>query len=272
MKSIFTTAAALLFGFVMFAQPDSEKTNYYFDADISETQGISLSVKNPVSRYNFAKFELVIENNSEDFVYFLAEENELGVEGKRYSTDAKRNPQICEPGKKISPTLKFEGGGDFLADKMNFYPGGIYTFEREGKIAEGPDFKMPASKNVIEAGPFEIQMKRLKQETQETAVKFKVIYTGDLVGLVSMSKAAVRTPDGNLWANVRTGLMYDVFMKGDSKSYTLIFEVPAKQFDMQFTELFIVWGETFSEAELIPLDFGSGEITIDEITTREKNK
>ena len=115
-------------------------------------------------------------------------------------------------------------------------------------------------------------MKKLKKETAKTAVKFTCTYTGVKIAVISPSKAAVKTEDGTLWANARKGDMYDVLRKGDKKSFTLFFDVPGKVYDMQFAILDIVWGDTFTESELVPVNFESGKILIDEILTKEKNK
>ncbi len=271
MKRIIFSTLILFTCVIVNAQINPKKTNFYYDTQISENEGIILSAKNPVSKYNYSKFGLIINNKTENFVYFVAEESKLKVNGKEYNANKKRL-KICRPGKKIVPTLKFEGSKEFLADEMTFIPGGLYTFDSNGTPVNVEDFKLPPSKNYIDQKPFKIQMKKLSKETKLTAVKFNVTYTGDKVGLVSMSKAAVRTPDGNLWANSRTKQMSNVILKGETKSYTLYFEVPAKEFDMQFTELFIVWGETFSEAKLKPVFFDEGKISIDSNTTKKKNK
>ncbi len=272
MRNLFIILLLLLLNPATNAQIDPKKTNYYYDTELSKSGNISLKALNPVSRYNFAKFELIIDNKSDNFLYFVSKESKLSINDKEYPAIGRKKTQICLPGKKISPTLKFEGSKEFLSEKMTFIPDGFYTFASKGESVNAPDFKLPPSQNFIDAAPFKIQMLKLSKETKVTAVKFSIRYTGDKMGIVSMSKAAVRTPDGTLWANARTGDMNKVMQKGETKKFTLYFEVPAKEFDMQFTDLFIVWGDALSESELKPMDLTKGEIIIDELTTKKKNK
>lgn len=273
MKKIFL-CLTIICGFSLFAfsQIDTKKTNFYLNTDIGGAKSIYLSVKNPVSRFNFAKLEFVIDNQSTDFVFFQQGDVIFKYQDGEYKPDANRSGLVIRPVGKKSPTLKIDNGKEFLANEFTIIPGGLYTFPEKGTPVTAEDFHLPATKNVFEAGNFKVTMLKLKKETDETAVQFECLYTGTDVGLVSPVNASIRTEDGTLWANVRTGDKTDVLFKGDRVKFTVIYRIPGKFFDMQFAQMDIVWEGVFSETQMTPVDFPSAVISIDEIKTAEKNK
>lgn len=264
----------IIFGFTLltFSQIDTKKTNFYVNTDIGGEKSIFLSAKNPVSKFNFAKLELVIDNQSTDFVYFQQGEVIFKYDGGEYKPEASKGGLIIRPIGKKSPTLKINNGKEFLANEFTIIPGGLYTFPEKGTPVVAEDFHLPAAKNVFEAGNFKVSMLKLKKETDETAVQFECLYTGNDVGLVSPVNASIRTEDGTLWANVRTGDKTDVLMKGDRVKFTVIYRIPGKYFDMQFAQMDIVWDGVFSETTMTAVDFPSAVILLDEIKTAQKNK
>ena len=258
---------------MLFCQIDTKKTIFYHNTLISEKEGIKLMAKNPISKFNYSKFELIIENNSDFFVLFSKPEKcifKFGSEKK--SPSPKRIRKIIRPERKISPTLKVTGGSNFLIEKYEFIPGGIFKFSQEGEITEAPDFHLPANKNEFSFGDFKVRMLKIKKETKETVVQFKCTYNGDKIALISPSKTVIKTKDGKEWANQRAKDKTKVLMKNEDVKIKLVFKIPGKIVDMQFAEMDILWKNTFSETELIQVDFDSNFIKIDPVKTAEKNK
>ena len=255
-----------------FAQIDEEKTNYYFESEYPENYDISLKIKNPVAKFNFAKFELIIDNKSESYIYFLKEECIFRYEEGDFSPPKKKlNAVIVEPAGKKSPTLKVADGTHFLTNEFEFIPRGIYTFPAEGNPVKAEDFHLPPNTNQFSAGNFKIKMLKLKKQTDETVVKFECTYYGDKIAVVSPSMAVLRTENEKEWANARSDMKPKILQKGEKTSFVIVFEIPGRITDMQFAEMDIVWKNAFSEAELKEIKFENKRIIIDEDKTKEKN-
>ena len=157
-----------------------------------------------------------------------------------------------------------------MVDNFSFHPDGIYKFSKKGKSTSVEDFHLPAEKNIIEAGPFKINMLKLKKETQETIIKFECTYSGDKIAVITPANCVLKTQDGKEWANVKSKEKVIILQKNKSKKFNIRFEIPAKSTDMQFAEMDIVWKNTFSESELKKVDFDVQTIELDPIKTKEK--
>lgn len=253
---------------VSFSQIDEDKTNYYFETEYTENNDINIKIKNPVSRYNFSKFELKINNKSENYIYFLQEECIFKYEEGDFMPKEAKHPLIIKPAGEKSPTLTVKGGTHFLADNFEFIPNGIYTFPAEGNTAAAEDFHLPPNVNHFTAGNFKIKMLKIKKETDETVVKFECIYHGDKIGVVSPSMAVLKTENGKEWANVRSDMKLKIMQKGDKTSFAIVFEIPGKITDMQFANMDIVWKNTFSETDLKKVKFESKNIKLNYVKTK----
>jgi hypothetical protein len=270
MRLILTTITALLFLTTSYAQKDNDPLKWYKEFEISSNGDIKLISNNPLAKSNYCKFELRIQNNSKEFVYFYPNKCVFRYADGEYSPKAK-NAVVVHPGDERSPTLKVEGGKKFLVNEFEFIPGGFFTFDNEGTPTEAPDYRLPAEKNDFKAGNFKVQLLKLKKETAETAVQFEVTYTGDKIALVSPSKAVVRTEDGTEWANARSHEKPDVLERNDKCKFTLLFHIPGKITDMQFAIMHIVWKSVFAEVDLKPIEFQPGTFVIDEAKMSQIN-
>jgi len=271
MKKITLFILISFFVSAVFAQIDTKKTYFYQDSEIASNGDIKLMSKNPVAKFNFSKFELKIINNSKDFVYFLPSYCIFKYEKGEFNPKEKK-AIIVRPDDQRSPTLKVEGGNDFLVNQYEFQPGGFYTFSGEGSPISVADFHLPANKNDFQAGDFTVQMLHLKKQTDETAVQFEVTYHGDKIGIVFPSRAVLRTADSTEWANARSSMKPDILEKNEKMKFTLIYQIPGKITDMQFASMDIVWKKVFTESVLEKIEFQGSTIVIDEGKTAEKNK
>ena len=271
MKKIIMFLTLVLFVCASFAQKNSKFTNFYFDITFGEQYNVSVAGKNVVSKYDFAKLGLEIYNNTDNYILFLKDKCKFVISGQSYFPKPIKKGKIVIPNKKQVFTVQIDGETDYLVKNFDFKPGGIYTFPAKGSIVKMEPFHLPPNKNQIEAGSFKINMLKLKKVTKETIVKFECTYTGDKIAVISPSNCVLRTENGKEWATAKSNIKPIVLQKNESKTFTLIFNIPGRIVDMQFAEMDIVWKKTFSESELTKLNFGIQNTQIDTAKTQEKN-
>jgi len=261
----------LLISVTSFSQKSSKMTNYYYNVTFGEQFGIKLTGKNIVSKTDFVKLGLEINNKSEEYVIVYKDKCKFVVNKNSYFPKSVKKGKIIKAGKKELITVKSDGETNYLTEDIDFKPGGFYTFPSEGTIIKTSDFHLPPSKNSINNGIFKINMLKLKKETGETAVKFKCTYTGNKIGIINPSQCVLKTEDGKEWAPSNSKEKIKILQKNNSENFTLIFKIPGKITDMQFAEMDIVWKNTFSESNLTELNFDIQHINIDTETTKDKN-
>lgn len=252
-----------------FSQKSSKMTNYYFDVTFGEQFGIKLEAKNIVSRTDFVKLGLEINNQSENYVLFFKDKCKFTVSGNAYFPKTVKKGKIIRPGKKEVITVKSDKQTNYLVNDIDFKPDGFYTFSVKGEQIETEAFHLPPSKNNINNRVFKINMLKLKKETSETVVKFKCTYTGNKIGIINPSQCVLKTENGKEWAPANSKERKKILQKNETVNFTLIFEIPGKITDMQFAEMDIVWKNTFSESDLAELNFDIQHINLDK-NTRKK--
>ncbi len=270
MKKI-TFLTLLFVSFSVFGQKSSKFTNYYYDATFGEQFGIKLIAKSIVSKTDFVKLGLEINNQTENYILFLKDKCKFVVNQNSYFPKTEKKGKVIKPGKKQVFTIKSAGQTNYLVNDIDFKPGGVYSFSAEGNTIETEPFHLPPDKNEITNDVFKINMLKLKKQTDETVVKFNCTYIGDKIALVNPSQCVLRTEDGKEWATVKSKEKVKILQKGESTNFTINFEIPGKITDMQFAEMDIIWKNTFNESDLTKLNFDIQHINIDESTTKEKN-
>ncbi len=70
MKKFSILIIIIMIGYSTFGQKESKLTNYYYDINPGNQFGVSISGKNVISKYNFAKLGFQITNNTDDFILF----------------------------------------------------------------------------------------------------------------------------------------------------------------------------------------------------------
>ena len=253
-----------------FAQKSSKMTYYYYDVVFGEQFGVKLNAKNIISKVDYVKLGLEVNNQSDDYILFFKDKCKFVVNQNSYYPKVVKKGEVIRPGKMKSITIKSVGQTNYLTNDIDFNPAGFYTFT-EGKITETEKFHLPAEKNSITNGVFKINMLKLKKQTSETAIKFECTYTGNKIGLITPSNCVLRTEDGKEWAPANSKEKTKILQKGENTKFTLIFEIPGKITDMQFAEMDIIWKNTFSESDLKELNFDIQHINQDIQTTEEKN-
>jgi hypothetical protein len=271
MKNVLLFSLIILSSTVLFAQKNSKYTNYYYDFDFGEQFGVSLLAKNVVSKSEYVKLGLEINNQTTDYLYFVEDKCKFVINNNSYYPKKVKKGKIIPPQKKISVTVNASEQTDYLVDWFDFKPGGIFKFSSEGKSTEFEPFHLPPDRNEIVSDKFSLKMLKLKKETKETAVKFEVTYTGDKIAIIDPSNCVIRTEKGKEWANAFTKTKPIVLQKNESDKFTVLFTIPGKITDMQFAEMDIVWKNTFRESDLEELHFDIQGAELDKKTTYEKN-
>lgn len=251
---------------------DPKYTNYYLDIeDAIEAKEVTLQFTNGVSRFDFLKFKTKFTNNTNDFL--LIDASEFTIETDGIEHHPKEKAFILDPNDSKSKTIDVKEGEGFIAESFEVSPEGFARISTDGIAAKMEPFQLPASTNNLESGSFEVNLKRLKQETKETWAVFSVKYTGDDYGILDPSRISVKTEGGDQYANEFRKSKTMLLEKGDSQNIDAVFHIPAKVVDMQFAKLFVQWGDCMVETKAEPFEIGeSVTFELDEALTEEKNK
>jgi len=243
-----------------------------------ETELYSVSFKNIVAKMDYAKMAVEIKNTSNDYLMFRTEEPEFVFPfGNYYS---KEGIIYILPNSAESTTLKVSGSNKFHIDHFNMEFIGLYKLSAKGGVQEGEEFRLPAKKNNIEVGNFKVSLIKTSQRTQETYGKFECEYIGDAIGIIDPSRISVRVDGTDLvYANdvkkSKSSFLSKggpIFLrKGEKATIKAVFHIPGKIADMQFSLLYIMWGDTFREVQAKKLTVKKVEFVLDEGLTHGKN-
>lgn len=267
-------ASTLLICTTLFAVAQSPYETHYFKEVPSiymKTSTYKASYDNTVSKANYLKTAIKIENLTEDYLLIKKEEVEFELNGiKLYP---KKKWVFVKPHKSVKRTFQIDGEMNYLVDKFTITPIAIYRFKQNDRIHQAPDFNLPVSTNEIRFDDFVVKMVKAKKKTQETLASFEVTYNGDNIALVVPNQITVQIPEkgDNKFANESND---DVILleKGDTKKFKAVFHIPASFSDMQFAEMVINWGDTFQTSKPEKSGGISSEFVLDKVLTQEKNK
>lgn len=258
----------------VFAQKkgDDKYTHYFKDVEEAiESKAVVVELTNGVSRMDFLKFKARYTNNTNDFLF--VDPSKTNITLGAVTVNPSEKPFILDPNDKKSKTIDLKEGADFMVESFEVAPEGFAIIPTDGTPVKMPEFKLPASTNNIESGSFEVNLKRVKQETKETWATFTIKYTGNDYAIIDPSRISVKTEAGDQYANEFRKSKMILLEKGDKKSVDAVFHIPAKVVDMQFATLFIQWGECMTETKAEPFELDeSATFELDEGLTAEKNK
>ena len=186
-----------------------------------------------------------VTNYSLDFL--LLKELKFEYQGSSFSQKGRNKEFIIAAGKNKSYTLLFEKKGNYTVNTFDLDINGLFLIPSDGEQCNGPKFDLPASTNQINVGDFEISLKNLKKETKETIATFKVLYKGKSIGLVKPSNLTCifKDKEGTEYANESKMRTTKVLKRGDNCTIKAIFRISAKEGDMQFVPMQILWKNTF---------------------------
>jgi len=254
-----------------FSQKVDEKTRHYFiNPPTIEKTNLSIDFQNVVSKFNYIKFAIILDNKSEDFLIWINEKSKIII------ADGEKNPFRIKtfkarPHKAIKRTFEVRGGEQFLVNEFKFVLNGLYRVPVEGNTQKVEDFKLPEEKNTIKAGDFTINLKKVKKKTDETAVYFEAIYSGNDYAIVRLNEINVRVKDNQVFANDHKKPKPFLLKKGDKVKIKCLFHIPSRVVDMQFADMFIQFNNAFSVSKAIAVDGFTVEFKLNEDLTKEKN-
>jgi len=249
---------------------DPDHTNWYKPVSI-DLKATKIDLLDVVSKIEYAKFKLKITNTSTDYILYKPQESKFIIEGKEYLPEDKKNVLI-QPLDNASRTIDAKGNGNNLhVDNFSFNLDGLYKVIPTSALVNAPNFMLPPSANKFTAGDFTVEMVNISKKTQETAVKFKVTYTGDGMGIVDPKNLSAKIESGQTFANDKRDKGF-VLAKGESDTFIALFHIEGKIADMQFANMEIVWNNTFKNAELKKLDGTTFNLVVDPGLTAGKNK
>ena len=260
-----------LFGLIVSSSAQDVKyTNYFNVPSPIKTESYRVTFKNPVSKYNYCKVGLQIDNLTNSFLLFKKEESNFTFDFGKFQ--AKKKSIVIRPNNKKMPTLKVEGANQFLVNNYTLNLSGFYRVPINGRVIKMEDFKLPANKSIIKSENIEVKILKLKKKTQETLVTFEVRYYGDKIAIIDESNLVVKIESGEEFINDHTKARPKLLEKGGKIKIKALFHIPAKTADMQFENMLIVWKNTFIESKIIAVPSEVIKFTINEGLTKGKNK
>lgn len=269
MRTILLPVALGLSVFTSAQTTDPKHTNYYKIPAPIETPEMLVEFKDPVAQMAMCKVRVQFTNKTPDYLLIKASEIKFVLGGTNYSP--KDRDFLIKPNDNITRTLEVTGA-DMHADAFTLEFGGTSRVPRAGKTAVVDDFDLPASKNSVESGPFQLNLLDLEKTTAKTAAKFKVKYTGEKIALIDPSQIAVKIESGQVFANAASKSKELMLSRGEEDNFTFIAEIPGKIVDMQFANMKLVWNKAFVETQGVPFQVGSTAFTVDPGLTAGKNK
>jgi hypothetical protein len=266
--------------FISFASLAQEITNYetvYYtdpqEVEIPENTGVKVEIKNVVAVKESAKLAMKITNDSKDIIIFEPSESTFKYEFG--DVHPKEKEIIIAPGKSKSKTINVSGGDKFRQEAFSIETSGMSLVEVEGNTVQAENFQLPASRNNMNAGNFEIVLKSYKASTAEAHAIFEVTYTGDKIGLVNSSNLSVRAKKNKseeevTYANDYKDSDIELLRKGEKTKFHAVFHIEGRIVDMQFATMNIEWNDTFVESEATPMDTATVPVTWDAVLTNSK--
>ncbi len=272
---IITTLTLLNSGF--YAQEKSKKVkldtktkNYYRIPTEIKNDYYTLNFKNIVGNFEYLKFAVLINNITSDYIIWNNKDSQIIFDWGTKNT-VKEKIHKLKPHKESNKTFTVRGGNQMLVDKFDFSLTGLSRVPVKGTTVAIEDFKLPANKNIITSDDFVITRLKSKRKTDETYAKFEIAYNGKEIAIVNPNAITVRVNENDVYANdFRKKTVY-LLNPGDKMIITTKFHIPAKVADMQFTDMYIQWNDTFVLSKAIPLDDVKVSFVINEELTKEKN-
>ncbi len=217
-------------------------------------------------------FKAKMINQTGDWIFVKRQELAFQLGEKTIQPySGKEKPEIVISPEKTKPlSLKLKGSG-LHVDKMSVDFKGVYKAAARGQTMEGPKFVLPPASNSATMGPFNCSVLSHDQATKVTKTVWECQYSGDGVGYVDASSLSVKIESGEQFASTFRKNKRAVLRHNEKTKFTTTFEIEKRIVDMQFATLDLLWGETFSESTIEPVESATWDFEIDEELTAEKN-
>jgi hypothetical protein len=253
--------------------------NYFKDAS-ADTKDVKVEIQDAVAMMEFAKFKLRLTNNTNDYILYKPQESLFKLETGDFVPQDKKTI-VLQPLDKESKVLDIKAPKkDAHVDAFKFKLDGLYKVATNVSPTEAPNFLIPASNNDFIAGNFKVEMLALDKSTGKAAVKFKVTYTGEGMGLVEPTKVGMKIPTNQKYSNAgNTGQIFAnekkekgiLLAKGESENFTVFFSIEGKIADMQFANAELLWRDTFKDCKMTKIEGTTIDVTLDAGLTEGKN-
>lgn len=244
MKTIFSLSIGLILSHSLIAGNDE----VMYSPQSIETDDYSIETDNIIAESDFVKMKFIITNKTGDYLYFDASKTNFVFDHGSYKADARM--LRIEPYGSASRVLDAKGN-NMNAPQFSLEIDGFTRVPAYGDKVEAEDFKLPPSVNDFRAGPFHVELKGLSKKTDKTAAKFEVTYNGSKIGIVDPARLGVRIQTEQEFANAKRDYNISLLSRGENDRFTAYFDIEARVVDMQFATMWIIWRDTFQEAEKI---------------------
>ncbi|MCB9677255.1 MAG: hypothetical protein H6737_19205 [Alphaproteobacteria bacterium] len=235
---------------------------------------VKFGVEDAWARDAEAKMKVLVQNDSADYVLVKTEEFRFEVGGNEYAPKTgmlQGKNLVVDPKSHGNRVLNAEGTG-MHQESLTVKIAGAFLVPKNAPVQAAPDFRLPLEMNDFKAGNFSCAVpKKIKQETDETAVRFECRYEGSAIGIVDPKQIQVRLEDGQAFANDDKKMDPQVVLPGEEFKFDAIFHVSAKVVDMQFANMHVVFNETFREGEPRALEVPPIALALDPALTAAKN-
>ncbi len=264
----FLSVALLLF--VLSVSAQEYKVKYYKTPNPIETKDYKISFKDIVSKFDYIKMAVIIDNYSDDYLLMKNQENKFILAFGDYKSKPKVSYVL--PRKTRKQTLKVDGDTRFLVDSFTVAINGLYKLKAKGEVIKLDDFQIPASKNIVKTDAFTIHLLKQKKSTKETYLLFECTYNGDKVGIIDAKNISVKVEGKDeVYANDDKKAKTRFLQKGEKTKIKAIFHIPGRVADMQFANMIMQWNDTFIESTPEKINKTKVKFVIDRGLTHAKN-
>ena len=252
------------------------KHSNWYSAVSTETKEVKIEAVDGMAMMEFAKFKLKLTNNTSDYILYKPQESKFKLAGKDLAPTDKKIIFI-QPMEKESKVIDVKSlTKEAHVDSFKYELKGLYRIPVNVASTPAPNFKLPEVTNEFTAGNFKVELANIKKETGETAVKFKVTYLGDGVGLVDPKQISAygkhhkKDSESTVANDKKSGGI--ILYKGESDSFTATFHMEGQIVDMQLANMEVIWKDTFKESSLNAIDGATLNFVVDPGLTAGKNK
>ncbi len=248
---------------------DPDHQNHFKDAE-GVSGDFRVSITDALATDAEAKMKVRFHNGTADWLLVKTDESRFNIAGK--DREPTRARMLLVDPKSDGARIVATTGSGLHQDTIAFVPTGLYRIPKDAPTRPAPDFQLPLSQSDVEAGGFNCAVpKKIKQETDETHVKFKCRYEGEGIGIVDPKQIQIRLEDGQKFANDDRKMDPQIVLPGDEFKFDAVFHVSAKIVDMQFATMHIVFNDTFREGQPEAIAFDPVVLELDAGMTAAQN-
>jgi hypothetical protein len=256
---------------------DPKKEIHYKDIPPIVTNEYVLSFHDMHSQATFTLVRVEFENKTDGYLtldltkigFTYVDKGTLNFKGYLFAGESK----LIGPHDKKDFTVKVtDDGGWMQVNQFHLTVDGIAIYPADGMKITPPEFKLPASKNSIDAGVVSLNLLKVKQTTDVAAAQFEFNYKGQSAMVVDYSKMSIRTEAGQVYANVYKKSNPEFSFPNESSKGFVQVAIPIQVVDMQFATLYVQFNDAIQELQKEDLPKQEVNFEIDVAQTEAKAK